>query len=270
VALIGMPSAPIAITASPGNTMAMDSKNNDNDVVSSNIDEGHVNGPSIRSFQDLSPSELHPKAGPHRHIISPPPDEIPVTLVTCITTAGYLHVLVHPSWAPLGAQRFLQMVNSKYFSTKVALMRCIKNFLCQFGIAGDPSSNTPYVGKKNILMDDTNWLPEGPTHRKNELGVKRFGKGYMAYAGGGKNSRSNQLIVALNDNERLGGGSPWEVPFGELVGEESFQTLNKIYTGYGENGPSQGRLRKEGSSEGVKKDFPNLDYILGCDVNDSR
>ena len=151
-----------------------------------------------------------------------------------------------------------------------ALMRCIKNFLCQFGIAGISSYNAPYSGKNNLLEDDPNWLPEGPTHRTNELKVKRFAKGYLAYAGSGKNSRSNQLIVALSDNERLGGGSPWEVPWGELVGEESFTTLGKIYTGYGDNGPSQGRLHKEGSSKGIEKDFPKLDYILECNVIDSR
>mmetsp|Transcript_24342 Transcript_24342/g.43889 ORF Transcript_24342/g.43889 Transcript_24342/m.43889 type:complete len:163 (+) Transcript_24342:498-986(+) len=153
---------------------------------------------------------------------------------------------------------------------KKALMRCMKNFLCQFGIAGIPSYNKPYSGKANILKDDPNWLPEGPSHRKNDLGVKRFGKGYLAYAGGGKDSRSNQLIVALGNNERLGGGSPWEVPWGEVVGEESFRTLDGIYNGYGDNGPGQGRLRKEGSSEGVARDFPKLDYVLGCDVIDSR
>ena len=101
-------------------------------------------------------------------------------------------------------------------------MRCINKFLCQFGIAGIPSYNKPYNGK-NQLKDDPNWLPEGPTHRTNELGVKRFGKG----------------------------------------------SLDKIYTGYGEDGPSQGRLSREGSSEGVAKDFPKLDYILSCDVIDT-
>ena len=169
-------------------------------------------------------------------------------------------------------------------------MRCLKGFLCQFGLAGIPSYNEPYTGKNNILPDDKNWLPEGPDHRKNELGVKRFAKGtliqialsffkwslltlfflpwkgYLAYAGSGKNSRSNQLIVALNDNERLGGGSPWEVPWGEIVGEQSYHTLQQIYTGYGEKGPTQGRLHKEGSSEAIQREFPNLDYILGCNI----
>lgn len=223
--------------------------------------------PSILSVKDLTDAELHPKAGPNRHIVNPPSDgTTPVTLVTCTTTVGYIHILVHPAWAPIGAAHFLDMVNTNYFSSTVALMRCIKGFLCQFGIAGIPSYNKRY--RKN-MKDDPNWLPEGPPGRKNDLGVKRFAKGYLAYAGGGPNTRGNQLIVALQDNERLGGGSPWEVPWGELVGVESFRTLDAIYTGYGEDGPSQGRLSKEGSSESIKKDFPLLDYVLGCDLIDS-
>ena len=53
--------------------------------------ETDVNAPSIRSLKDLTQAELHPKAGPHRHIVTPPQDKS-VTLVTCSTTAGYLHV----------------------------------------------------------------------------------------------------------------------------------------------------------------------------------
>ena len=190
---------------------------------------------TIHSLQDISQSDLHPQATSSRYIVSPPKDDTPITLVTCETTKGFLHIIVHPSWAPLGAKRFLDMVSRKYFSSKIAMMRCLKNFLCQFGIAGDPSYNKEY---RSPLKDDPNWLPEGPTHRTNELGVKRFSKGFMAYAGGGKNSRSNQFIVALADNERLGGGSPWEVPWGEVVGVESFETLDKIFVGYDEKGPS--------------------------------
>ena len=65
------------------------------------------------------------------------------------------------------------------------------------------------------------------------------------------------------------GGSPWEVPWGEIIGEESFKTLSKIHTGYGEKGPSQGRLRKEGSSKEIERDFPLLDYILDCNIIDT-
>ena len=247
-------------------------------LVRDNVPDGHPeqslainknSGRTITSLQDLSPSELHPKATSTRYTVDPPADELPITLVTCETTKGLLHMLVHPSWAPLGASRFLRMVSTKYFSSKIAMMRCLKGFLCQFGLAGDPKLNAEYVGK-NTLPDDPNWLPEGPTHRTNDLGVKRFSKGFLAYAGGGKDSRSNQLIVSLADNEGLGGGSPWEVPWGEVVGVESFATLDKMYTGYGEKGPSQGRLSREGSSDAVAQEFPMLDYILSCDVVDSE
>jgi hypothetical protein len=91
---------------------------------------------------------------------------------------------------------------------QVPLMRCIPNFLCQFGLAGAPSQLF-----HGALLDDPQWLPAGKDNRKNELGVKRFPKGYFSYAGAGPNSRGVQLFVALKDQGQLGGGSPWEVPW---------------------------------------------------------
>ena len=73
----------------------------------------------------------------------------------------------------------------------------------RFGIAGDPSLNKMYQSFK----DDKQWLKEGPKYRTNRWGAFRFARGYFAYAGSGKNSRGNQLIVALGDNQRLGGMS---------------------------------------------------------------
>ena len=60
-----------------------------NDIINHRNDR-----PQIQSLQDLKQSELHPKAGQHRYMVSPPEDdkEHPVTLVTCTTTAGFLHV----------------------------------------------------------------------------------------------------------------------------------------------------------------------------------
>mmetsp|Transcript_23205 Transcript_23205/g.33941 ORF Transcript_23205/g.33941 Transcript_23205/m.33941 type:complete len:320 (+) Transcript_23205:49-1008(+) len=229
---------------------------------------------SYKSLADLKEYELVPvaskeKDGNHRrHMVDPPKDTggSKLTLVCCQTTAGQISIAVHEKWAPIGAARFLDMVKADYFSSRVALMRCIHNFICQFGIAGIPSLNKSY----KTIKDDPNWLPEGPTHKTNEFGTKRFSKGYFAYAGGGKNSRSNQLIVALNDNARLGGGSPWEVPFGEAVGTESFNTLSSITTKYGEKGPPQGHLMKVGSSPEIAELFPDLDYIISCSIVDER
>jgi len=67
----------------------------DANLLANNDSMNHRNGgPQIQSLQDLTQSELHPKAGQHRYMVSPPKDdqEHPVTLVTCTTTVGYLHV----------------------------------------------------------------------------------------------------------------------------------------------------------------------------------
>jgi hypothetical protein len=98
-------------------------------------------------------------------------------------------------------------------------------------ILGNPEVQEPFDNKGN-LPDDPQWLPCCPPGREVN-GTSRFQKGYLAYAGAGKNSRGTQLIMTFENNKYLGGGSPWEVPFGQLVGETSFRTLSQIYTGYG-------------------------------------
>lgn len=219
------------------------------------------------SLTDLAASERYPTASERRHMVTPPAesDVAGVTLVCCETTQGPWNILVHHSWAPFGARRFLDMVEAAYFDTTVPLMRCVDKFLCQFGLNGVPDKMKPFRG---TLPDDPNWLPEGKDHRENEMGVKRFQKGYFAYAGAGPHSRNLQFIVALNNNGPLAGGSPWEVPWGELVGEHSFATLEKIYTGYGEKGPKQGLLYKSSALDYVHEHFPNLDYVQSCKVVD--
>jgi peptidyl-prolyl cis-trans isomerase A (cyclophilin A) len=221
------------------------------------------------SLDDLSDAELHPTQG-NRHMVTPPADTV-LTLVCCQTTAGPWNIVAHHSWAPLGASRFLQMVRADYFNTMtVPLFRCVPNFLCQFGLAGGGSSNSSAAQFRRSLADDPNWLPQGKDYRQNAAGVKRFAAGYLAYAGNGAQSRSNQLFVALKANGPLAGGSPWEVPWGELVGPHSFETLDKIFTGYGENGPKQSSLGKSDYVSYVRSYFPKLDWIESCHVVHER
>ena len=82
-------------------------------------------------MSDLTPEERNPTAG-SRHMITPPHGGL-MHLVCCDTTKGPLNAVVHEKWAPRGAQRFLNMVQSGYFNAGVPLMRCIQGFLCQFG-----------------------------------------------------------------------------------------------------------------------------------------
>lgn len=59
-----------------------------------------------------------------RHIVPPPPG--PVTLVCCETTKGALNIEVHPTWAPNGAARFLDMVSThQYFARPNTVNRSV-------------------------------------------------------------------------------------------------------------------------------------------------
>lgn len=197
-----------------------------------------------------------------RHIVPPPTGD--VTLVCCNTTKGMLSIEVHPTWAPHGAARFLLMVRDGFFSSGggVPLFRAMKGFLVQFGLSGDPAMQSRYHEMGN-LPDDPSWLPLGPPGRQIN-GIKRYQAGYLGYAGAGKDSRGTQLILAFEDNLMLGGGSPWEVPFGQLIGESSFATMRRFYTKYGEK-PSQGKIMNRGMAY-IREDFPLLDVISECRV----
>ena len=202
-----------------------------------------------------------PPAAPRRHIVPPPAG--PTALVCCATTKGPLSVAVRPRWAPRGATRFVDMVRSGHFDDGVPMMRCLANFLCQFGLSANASRN-----RWRPFPDDPPWLPHGPDYRADAFGNQRFKTGYVAYAGAGKDSRAQQLIVGNHDDCCLAGGQPWETPLGELVGAASFDTLARIYTGYGESGPSQGHLRAEGWTRDDPGRFPLLDHISSCAVVD--
>jgi peptidyl-prolyl cis-trans isomerase A (cyclophilin A) len=192
------------------------------------------------------------------HIVKPPEGDI--AIVCCNTTKGPITFDIHPSWAPQGAKRFLDMVKDDFFATEVPLFRALKGFLIQFGLAGDPAVHKRYQ-KLGNLPDDPPWLPLGPPGREIN-NITRYQKGYLSYAGAGKNSRGTQLILALENNKYLGGGSPWEVPIGQAFGSESFITLSKIYTKYGEN-PSQGKIMNRGKAY-IYEEFPLLDFMTKC------
>lgn len=98
---------------------------------SSNINaDNNVQCP-INAISELTAEEQHPVAG-DRHMVTPPAGGA-IHLVCCKTSKGPLNIMVHEKWAPLGAGRFLEMVKDDYFSSTVPMMRCIRNFLCQFG-----------------------------------------------------------------------------------------------------------------------------------------
>ena len=191
-------------------------------------------------------------------------DKRQTTRVKCATTAGPLLIDIYEGWAPLGAQRFLDMVRTGFFSSRVGLFRAVKNFLCQTGVPGDPSLHQQWR-QKGRIKDDPQWL--------NLQGQKQpLKRGYLAFAGGGRDSRTTEFFFAFRDLKL--GFQPWEVPFGTLVGEGSFAALDRFYAGYGDMGafgghaPAPGQIYKRGAAY-LDAEFPLLDFITSCDVDAS-
>ncbi len=160
------------------------------------------------------------------------------------TSKGLFSIQVTRDWAPLGADRFYNLVKSGFFDD-VRFFRVLEGFMAQFGIHGDPKVSA--VWRERKIADD-------PVKSSNK-------RGYVTYAMAGPNTRTTQLFINFGDNARLdpSGFSP----FGQVV--TGMDVVDKLYSGYGEGapsggGPEQGRIQMEGN-EYLKKEFPKLDSI---------
>ena len=68
-------------------------------------------------------------------------DQAPETYdVSFATTKGDFVVHVVRAWAPLGADRFYNLVKNGYYDG-VHFFRVIPGFVVQFGLSGDPAIN---------------------------------------------------------------------------------------------------------------------------------
>jgi cyclophilin family peptidyl-prolyl cis-trans isomerase len=166
------------------------------------------------------------------------------------TSAGPFTVTVHRDWAPAGADRFYNLVKNGFF-TNVRFFRAIPNFMVQFGIHGDPAIAAQWRNAR---------LPVDKVVQSNK-------RGFITYAmGGTPDTRTTQVFINFKDNAGL--DKMGFAPFGEVT--SGMETVDKIYTGYGEGapsgkGPEQGRIQSEGNAY-LMKDFPKLDYIKSATI----
>ncbi len=158
------------------------------------------------------------------------------------STAGDFVVEVHRDWAPLGAERFYQLVKSGFYD-ECRFFRVMPGFMVQFGISGDPATQRNWERR---IQDDSVTV-------SNE-------KGYVTFATSGPHSRTTQIFVNYNHNEQL--DSQGFSPFGEVI--EGMHNAEGIYAGYGEE-PDQGRITNVGNSY-LKKSYPDLDYVKKASV----
>lgn len=174
------------------------------------------------------------------------PDEFKVKFVT---TQGDVVIQVTRAWAPLGADRFYNLVDHGFYDG-VKFFRVIEGFMAQFGINGNPEVSA--VWRDQRIIDDPNTQPNT--------------RGRVTFAMGGANTRTSQLFISFRDNSRL--DSQGFSPFGEVI--EGMDVVDKLYTGYGEcapggSGPRQGRTQYEGNPY-LEAEFPRLDSIISARV----
>lgn len=159
------------------------------------------------------------------------------------TTHGDFVVEVHRDWAPLGADRFYNLVRNRFF-TDAAFFRFVPNFIVQFGIPADPKIAA--VWQNANIKDD-------PVKQSNK-------KGTLTFATAGPGTRTTQLFINLNDNAGLDGQG--FAAFGTVI--EGMDVVAGIYSGYGE-APDQGRIQSQGKAY-LDKNFPKLDTIKSATI----
>lgn len=160
------------------------------------------------------------------------------------TTKGNFVVEVHRAWAPLGADRFYNLVRGGFFSD-AAFFRVVPNFMVQFGLSANPAVNKAWAN----------------TNFRDDLVKESNKRGYITFAKtSAPDSRSTQLFINFKDNAFL--DSQGFAPFGTVV--EGMDVVDKIYSGYGER-PDQGKITMEGKAY-LDKNFPQLDRITSAKI----
>ena len=162
------------------------------------------------------------------------------------TSEGDFVVEVHRDWAPIGADRFFNLVRLGFYDdTRVYRIRA--GVFAQFGLSGDPAINA--VWYERAISDD----PPGQEHIR----------GRVFFAMRGPDDRTTQAVISLGDNPDY--YDQGFVPFGEVV--EGMNVVDNLYSGYAEEagggmrGGNQGRIVREGNAH-LDADFPLLDRIF--------
>lgn len=154
------------------------------------------------------------------------------------TSGGEFVVTVTRAWAPLGADRFYNLVKNGFFDG-ARFFRVVPNFMVQFGINGDPDVQRNWANAN--IKDDPS-------------GVKSNARGTITFANRGPNTRTTQVFINYKSNAFL---DKTFMPFGEVT--SGMSVVDKINPKHGED-PNQGQIQANGNRY-LQKAFPDLDFI---------
>ncbi len=199
--------------------------------------------PAVSAMQTAAPVASGPLASTvHPALLDPSKAtaKAPDSYKAKFTTAkGDFVIEVHRDWAPLGADRFYNLVKLGFFDD-VRFFRVVDGFMAQFGLSGDPAVSAKWQSAN--IVDD-------PVKKSNTRGFVTFAKTGMP------NSRSSQIFINFGDNARLDGMG--FAPFGEVT--SGMEVVDSIYKGYGEQ-PNQGLIQSQGNAY-LDAKFPKMDRV---------
>lgn len=155
------------------------------------------------------------------------------------TSKGPFVIEVHRAWAPVGADRFYNLVKNGFYDG-TRFFRVRPGFMAQFGINGDPQIQNAW--QRAFLRDD-------PVTQKNV-------RGFVSFTTEGRpQSRFTQIFINHADNSHL--DADGFAPFGEVV--SGMEIVDKLFSPPDPQ-PDQRRILREGNAY-LQAEFPKLDFV---------
>ena len=188
----------------------------------------------LKAVASQKPSDV-PQSEPEEQVGDEPHKGIFTVKVE--SSAGDFTIEVHREWAPVGAERFYQLVKAGYYD-ECRFFRVVPGFMVQFGMHGDPAVHQQW--DRNIKDDSVT--------QSNK-------RSYVTFATSGPDSRTTQIFINFNDNSSLDGQG--FAPFGKVI--EGMENVDAIDSKYGES-PDQGSIKGSGNAY-LQQSFPDLDYV---------
>jgi cyclophilin family peptidyl-prolyl cis-trans isomerase len=199
----------------------------------------------------LAANSLAQSATDRQKLLTPtdPTFTVPAPAVSRVrleTTKGPLVIEVIRAWAPLGADRFINLVKHGFYDD-ARIFRIRANTWAQFGIAGDPK-----VAQAWRPMT----FPDDPAVGQSNV------RGTIAFAFAVPNGRTTQMFINLKDNSATHDKEPF-VPFGRVI--EGMEVADRFNAEYGEGlGGIRGGKQDPAFAEGnayFDRVYPKLDRI---------
>lgn len=164
------------------------------------------------------------------------------------TTKGSFDIEAKREWSPAGVDRLYQLIKRGFY-TDIAIFRVVPDFVAQFGISSDSTSNDAWRTIKVI----------------DEPVVKTNTKGTIAFARGGPQTRTTQIFINLKSNSPRLDNLRSAGIIGFPVVAEITSGMDVVETFYDEYGDVLGRrqdsIRMFGNTY-LRQNYPEVDYIV--------